>query len=387
MDDVYRFLVREDLVRAVIGKGGDHIRMIKEEAKAAGIETKVSIYAQGSNGAPLMDGAHDRVMSVQSTVDGLEMALTNLVPSVQIHHNHKSFRGGCDGFRGGRGGGGGGAPGQKSQKLELRLLVPAHCCSGIIGKGGSVIKRIKEETNSYIQVYTLPMPGSEEHCVRIQNFEAPDLITTAVKVFESIADIKGKNPIIMYDPIYFEHGEYGDTGSYIDTEWYQEALRSGVAKPTPYKQIRGSSRAAHTAPAASHGHAAYTGYEEEYDYGHGYDEGYGYAAYEESYGYEEEYGYDDYYSYPPQAPAPRARARAAPRGAVRARGAPSRGYPAAAAHAPRGYPPRGRGAPRGAAPRGGPRGYSRGAPRARGPPRGRGAPPAHAAYAAEEAVE
>lgn len=373
MDDVYRFLVREDLVRAVIGKGGDHIRMIKEEAKSAGIETKVSIYAQGSNGAPLMEGAVDRVMSVQSTGDGLEMALTNLLPSVQIHHNHKSFRGGR---------GGGGAPGQKSQKLELRLLVPAHCCSGIIGKGGSVIKRIKDETNSYIQVYTLPMPGSEEHCVRIQNFEAPDLIATAVKVFESIADIKGKNPIIMYDPIYFEHGEYGDTGSYIDTEWYQEALRSGVAKPTPFKQIRGSSRAAHTAPAAPH--AAYTGYEEEYEYGYEH-EGYGYG-YDEGYGYaEEEYGYEDYYAYAPPAPAPRARARGAPRARSRA-APPSRGY-GAPSSAPRGYPPRGRGAPRGAAPRGAPRGYSRGAPRARGAPRGRGGPPPAAAYAPEDAVE
>lgn len=381
MDDVYRFLVREDLVRAVIGKGGDHIRMIKEEAKEAGIETKVSIYAQSSNGAPLMEGAVDRVMSVQSTAEGLEMALTNLLPSVQIHQNHKSFRGGR----------GGGLPGQKSQKLELRLLVPAHCCSGIIGKGGSVIKRIKEETNSYIQVYTLPMPNSDEHCVRIQNFEAPDLVSTAVKVFESIADIKGKNPILMYDPIWFEHGEYGDTGSYIDTEWYQEALRSGVAKPTPYKHMRGAARAshAHAAPVATH--TAYAAYEEEYDYS--YDEGYSYG-YDESYGYEEDYtqaGYEDYYYAPPE-PAPRARARAAPRGAVRARAAPTRGY-GAARGAPRGYAPRARAAARGTvprgAPRGAPRGYSRGAPRARGAMRSRAAHhSAHAAsYAAEEAVE
>lgn len=378
MDDVYRFLVREDLVRAVIGKGGDHIRTIKEEAKAIGIDTKVSIYAQGSNGAPLMAEAVDRVMSIQSTAEGLEMALTNLLPSVQIHHNNKFFRG-----REGH------IPGQKSQKLELRLLVPAHCCSGIIGKGGSVIKKIKEETNSYIQVYTLPMPLSEEHCVRIQNFEAPDLIATAVKVFESIADIKGKSPIIMYDPIFFNHGDYGDTGSYIDTEWYQEALRSGVAKPTPFKQLRGGSREAHTA------HTAYSGYEEEYDYG--YDESYGYA-YDENYGYEgyegyeEEYsagydaGYDDYYSYAPPAPAPRARARppSTPRGTstMRARAAP-RGRPASTA-ASRGYAraPRARAAPRGAAPRG----YSRGAPRARGAPRGR-FPPPQAAYAAEEVAE
>merc|ERR1719312_1206560 len=133
----------------------------------------------------------------------------------------------------------------------------------------------------------------------------------------------------MYDPIWFEHGEYGDTGSYIDTEWYQEALRSGVAKPTPFKHMRSAMMSApsHTAPAPNQ--AAYAAYEEEYDYS--YDEGYGYAsAYDENYGYEEDYtqaGYEDYYSYAPPEPAPRARARAAPRGAVRSRAAPSmRGY-------------------------------------------------------------
>lgn len=258
MDDVYRFLVREDLVRSIIGKGGEHLKIIKEEAKAVGIETKVSIYAQGANGACLMEGAIDRVMSIQSTVEGLRMALLHLLPSVQIR---KPGRAGA-------------------QKLELRLIVPAHCCSGIIGKGGSVIKKMKDTTKSYIQVYTLPLPMSEEYCVRIQNFEPTDLVNTAVMVFETIADIKGKNPITMYDPIYFEHGEYGDTGSYIDTEWYQEALRAGVAKPTPYKAVR-------------HGYHSYSG-DYGYDgYGYGYSEGGGY-------GYEGQY-YDHYdYTPPPQ---------------------------------------------------------------------------------------
>ena len=320
MDDVYRFLVREDLVKAVIGKGGEHIKIIKDEAKEQGIDTKVSIYAQGANGAHLMEGAQDRVMSVQTTTEGLEMALQHLVPAVQIQSRGSRRGGGRGGFEGGSGG-----PGQK---LELRLIVPSHCCSGIIGKGGSVIKKIKEETKSYIQVYTLPLPLSEEYCVRIQNFEAPDLISTAVKVFESIADIKGKNPIIMYDPIYFEHGEYGDTGSYIDTEWYQEAIRSGVAQPTPFKSIQ-----------KVHGHGAGYGaayaYEEAYDYG--YDEyGYGYGGYES---YDDPYYYD--YAYPPT------RARGGPRGRAFAPRGPGRGMV-------------GRGFSRG--------GSFRGAPRSRGAP-------------------
>ena len=299
MDDVYRFLVREDLVRSIIGKGGEHIKIIKEEAKAHGIETKVSIYAQGANGTPLMEGSVDRVMSIQSTVEGLGMALTHLLPSVQIHKNFRA------GMRGGA------SFGRGSQKLELRLIVPSHCCSGIIGKGGSVIRRIKEETKSYIQVYTLPLPLSEEYCVRIQNFEAPDLVNTAVKVFESIADIKGKNPIIMYDPIFFNHGEHGDTGSYIDTEWYQEALRSGAAQPTPYKAIR-SFQGRYP---GYHGQRYEEAYNYEYDYGYeDYYPGYGYGDdLRDGYGYE--FGdpyYYDYYEYHP--PVHRARGRAHHRG-------------------------------------------------------------------------
>lgn len=291
MDDVYRFLIREDLVRSVIGKGGEHIKIIKDEAKEHGIETKVSIYAQGANGTPLMEGSIDRVMSIQSTVDGLGMALAHLLPSLQIHKNFRS------GIRGG-----GGPFGRGSQKLELRLIVPSHCCSGIIGKGGSVIKKIKEETQSYIQVYTLPLPMSEEYCVRIQNFEASDLVKTAVRIFTSIADIKGKNPIIMYDPIYFNQGEYGDTGSYIDTEWYQEALRSGVAQPTSYKAARSVSQGRYP---------GYPMHAEAYSYGYGeFVPGYGYGEeYMETEGYGCEYVdpyYYDYYEYPPHIPRGRA---------------------------------------------------------------------------------
>jgi len=354
MDDVFRFLVREDLVRAVIGKGGEHIKIIKEEAKASGIDTKVSIYAQGSNGSPLMEGSVDRVMSIQSTMDGLGMALTSLLPSLQIHQNHKLAQNKRGGFNNG----------QRSQKLEIRLIVPAHCCSAIIGKGGSVIKGIKEETSSYIQVYTLALPQSEEHCVRIQNFEASDLVTTAVRVFEAIAEIKGKNPITMYDPIFFEHGEYGDTGSYVDTEWYQEALRAGIAKPTPFKEVKATQQ--HAPPpdhSYDHGYHGYEGgyeeagyegygYEDPYaatgyedPYATGYDAGYGAGGYgEDPYGYGAEYD-ESYGYYAPPPPARRPRARAAPR----SRGPPS-GYT---------RPP--------------PRGYSRGYPPTRG---ARGAPPA-----------
>ena len=292
MDDVFRFLVPEYLVKSVIGKGGENIKQIKDEASNAKIDTKVSIYAQGANGVPLMDRSKDRVMSVQTSFEGLHMALESLAPLLQRDRNK----------------------GQGAQKMELRLLVPAHCCSAIIGKNGSVIKKIKDETKSYIQVYTLPLPYSDEHVVRIQNFEQPDLIITAVKVFESIAEIKGKSPIVMYDPVFFEHGEFGDTGSYIDTDWYQAAIKAGTAKPTPFKAVKAALRQQNYGGSYNHGpgyDAQGYGYEEDYEDPYAYGDGY------DSYDYDYE---DPYYAPPPP------RSRPAPRSRGRSRGfPPSRG--------------------------------------------------------------
>ena len=123
----------------------------------------------------------------------------------------------------------------------------------------------------------------------------------------------------MYDPIFFNYGLYGDTGSYIDTEWYQEALRSGAAQPTPYKAVRSASQGRYL---------AYPSYDEAF-YDHGYEEyvpGYGPGEdFMQGYGFE--YGdpyYYDYYEHPP--PVPRGRGRAPPGGrAYHSRGF-SRGF-------------------------------------------------------------
>lgn len=302
-EDVYRFLVPEQLVRVIIGKGGEHIKSIKEEAQSAGIDTKVSIYAQGTNNVPLEEGSVDRVMSIQSTMEGLEKALEQLLPNLQRNTNRV-------------------APGKSSgTKLEIRLIVPAHSCSAIIGKGGTVIKEIKEKTKSYIQVYTNPLPNSEEHVVRIQNFEAPDLVTTAVRVFEAIAETKGKAPITMYDPQYWAPGDYGDTGSYIDSDMYQAQLRAAGGV---YTKTSGGYGGGMYAKQGGPG-GGYYEQPQQYDEYSGYDQS-------QNYGYEYHGGYEE-----PAAPP------------MRARGG-------------RGGPPRGRGMPRG-----------RGGPPRGGPPRGRGA--------------
>ena len=50
----------------------------------------------------------------------------------------------------------------------MRLMVPAHSCSAVIGQKGATIKQIKEETGSaFVGVHNDALPNSEEHIVKV----------------------------------------------------------------------------------------------------------------------------------------------------------------------------------------------------------------------------
>jgi len=320
----HRFLIPSDLVQAIIGKGGSNIKEVLDAAKGADPEAKISIYAQCANGAPLMEGAADRVMGIQASKEGLVKALELLVPKLQYP-----------------------PPLNKKRKAEIRLMIPAHCGSAVIGKGGETVKLIKTSTdNSFVQVYTLPLPKSEEVVVRIQNFEESKLIEAVCLVIDHALTIKEDKPIIFYDPIWFPQGEFGDTGSYIDTWWYQDAIKAGTVSLTPYKGKGGGSY--NKGGYNNQGGFDQQGFDQQggfdqwggngYDYSQGgYDQGYGQGGYDQS-GYDQsydpnyggygggyggDYGADGYQQQAaPAAPRGRGARGGAPRGRGRGRGAP-----------------------------------------------------------------
>lgn len=264
----HRFLIPAELVQGIIGKGGQHIKEITAYVREVDPEAKISIYAQCANGEPLMDGAADRVMGIQATVDGLQRALEKMIPHCQFA-----------------------AKTERRKKLEVRFLAPAHTTSSVIGRGGEIVKRLKEETKSFIQVYTLPLPMSEETVIRMQNFELEDMISTVLRVVEAVAPNKSERPIIFYDPIWFNQGDFGDTGSYVDTFWFQDAISSGQLKLTPY-----SGRKNHQGPNLGQSSYGEWGDNGGYDGGYGAGAG-GYEDYGDSYGPGR--GYDASY-YPEQ---------------------------------------------------------------------------------------
>ena len=46
----------------------------------------------------------------------------------------------------------------------------------------------------------MPLPNSDEHVVKLQNFELDMLVQSAVSVFRSISETKGKQHVTFYDP-------------------------------------------------------------------------------------------------------------------------------------------------------------------------------------------
>jgi len=213
-ENVHRFLVSNDVVRKVIGKGGQNIKQVLADTQTKDPEAKVFVVQQYSDSTPVMEGAADRVLVVQANMEGLRAALEGLTGHIQRDD-------------------------MQNKKLEIRMMIPYHTVSCVIGSKGATVKRIKMETRSFIQTYTDELPNSNEVIVRMQNFEMNDLVSTVQKVAEVIGQHKGDNPIKFYEPIYFEQCQYGNTGSYVDTDYYQEAIRSGqIISPYSGKKRR-----------------------------------------------------------------------------------------------------------------------------------------------------
>merc|ERR1712212_1398752 len=64
--DMHRFLIPEDLVRNVIGPGGENIRTVIEQTQNADPDANIQIRKQTADGLPIQEGAEDRIMTIQS---------------------------------------------------------------------------------------------------------------------------------------------------------------------------------------------------------------------------------------------------------------------------------------------------------------------------------
>ena len=83
---------------------------------------------------------------------------------------------------------------------------------------------MREQTTSFIQDFTDPLPVSQENTVRIQHKQYEGLVNAVVKIYDLIADVKSSVGIVLYKPFWFKQCAHDNTGSYTDTFYYEKTL-------------------------------------------------------------------------------------------------------------------------------------------------------------------
>merc|ERR1712048_1243410 len=133
--------------------------------------------------------------------EGLDVALDEMIPACQFHDNLKM--------------------------LEMKAMVPSHCMAQISGRGGEIVKSIEAETGCTIRSSKLPLPHSDEVCVKVLHENLEGMKRAIMKITALVNERKSQQAICRYNPMVFENGEYGNTGSWQDTNWYRTEIKEG----------------------------------------------------------------------------------------------------------------------------------------------------------------
>lgn len=116
----------------VIGKGGETIRTVQEQAGLRSINVVQDSHAPTGQPKPL------RMVGVPSAIETAKMLVMNIMNNQQGDGNQSQMRTGY-------GGGGQEAP------AKGEVIVPRMSAGMIIGRGGEMIKRLAQETGTKIQ--------------------------------------------------------------------------------------------------------------------------------------------------------------------------------------------------------------------------------------------
>lgn len=197
---VFKLLIHKALAGAVIGKGGEIIRNMQTETN-----TKISVSTEP------IGASTEKTVTITGTPAQLHDVITRIltqicenpikagsqsmlyVPGQSMAFAPPNPYGAPQGYgmpgpygmppannapygapmggmgMGGGGGMGGGAPqqGQKTQKI----VIPSACAGTVIGKGGSIIREIKNQSGCNISLAAPEPPGSDDRVVTITGSE------------------------------------------------------------------------------------------------------------------------------------------------------------------------------------------------------------------------
>jgi len=170
-----RMLMNGKEVGPIIGKGGEIINAIREEAGA-----KIHI----SDGA-----CPERVITVTGPTDAIFKAYSLICKKLEDEELARLERRGTEREE----------EGPRKEGLTLRLVIPASQCGNLIGKGGAKIKEIREVTGCSVQVASDPLPGSTERMVTVTG--SRDSVTQCVyHICCVFLESPAKGTTVQYQP-------------------------------------------------------------------------------------------------------------------------------------------------------------------------------------------
>jgi RNA-binding protein Nova len=165
-----KILIPAAAVGALIGKGGEAMRNLKNESGCR---------VQMSKNQEVYHGTNERICLVKGKVNSCSMVIQAIIDKIKEKADSSSSKAtdfDLNGF---------------DRAKQMKLVVPNTSAGMVIGKSGASIKEIRESTGATIQVY--PKAGSEEAKVSPERVitvgaESNQILVDAVlKVLEKVA--------------------------------------------------------------------------------------------------------------------------------------------------------------------------------------------------------
>lgn len=178
-----RLLMASKASGAIIGKSGANIKRLREAFKAG-------VTIPDCNGP-------ERVLTVTAELGTALEVLLDILP--------RTLEGPA---------GTNGPADPTGADVEARLLIHQSQAGPVIGRAGSKIKDLREETKTNIKVFSQCCPGSTDRVVQISG-KAEAVVDTIQRVLELAAESGIKGAVQPYDPFNFNDfgaAEYGGFG-------------------------------------------------------------------------------------------------------------------------------------------------------------------------------
>jgi heterogeneous nuclear ribonucleoprotein K len=160
-----RFLVLGRVCGAIIGKGGENIKRLRKE-------NNININVQDTRQEGVLTLSGDR-----STCVSVFKEILPLIPESPYPVNPK-----------------------EKCAYEVNLLVQTDQVGSVIGKGGTRIREIREESSGKVRVYQDCLPNSNERIVAIGGEDESRVLAAFDIILKTLDDHPLKTQVHYYDP-------------------------------------------------------------------------------------------------------------------------------------------------------------------------------------------